>query len=82
MDFKVCAQCGKEIEEQGVLFKRQNFCGDECCEEFEALMLAVEEPALADLHEDAALDDDDLDVSDDLENLDGLDENLDLDDDF
>ncbi len=86
MDFRVCAQCGKEIEGEGIFFHKRYFCSDECCDEYEELLLEDVDP----VPEDLAMDDDedledptleagvDLDDLEDLEDLDGLD----LDDDF
>jgi len=92
MDFKVCAQCGGEIEGQGVLFKKKHFCCDECCEEFEDLLLVGNgpDPVDLDLGDDVDIEDESMDDSADLEDLDedldldldDLDEDLDLDDDF
>jgi hypothetical protein len=74
MDFKVCAQCGKEIEGVGVQFRNRVFCGDECCDEFEAEMSEDVEIPLDDLDEDELLNR----SHDDL----GYREDTDLDDDF
>ena len=59
MDFNVCSQCGKEIEGKGIQFRGRSFCGDECCEEFEAEFSEGKEPQPMDLSGDDA--DDDLD---------------------
>ncbi len=68
MEFNSCAQCGAEIEAQGIHYRGRNFCSDECCEEFAAALESKVEPAEADLAEDDA-DDDALD--DDLGYRDG-----------
>ena len=83
MDFKVCARCGKEIEEQGVLFNKRRFCSDECCEEFEEMLLdgGGPEPEDLDFEAEAEADVDEDDLDEDLD-LDDLDEDLDLDDEF
>ena len=90
MDFAVCAQCGKEIEDKSIVFRKRIFCSDECCEEFEEVFLKKGEPELVDLvveDVDGFGDDDDLDLGDDdeLEDEDELPEDdfdVDADDDF
>jgi hypothetical protein len=61
MDFNVCAQCGMDIEGQGIHFRGRNFCCDECCEEFEADFVSSGEPG----DDDLSADDFD-DIDDDL----------------
>ncbi len=56
MDFKLCAQCGAEIEGNGVLFRNKAFCSDDCCDEFDDKVSLQGVPSLEDLKED--LDDD------------------------
>jgi len=80
MDFNVCAQCGAEIESKGIHFRKNFFCSDECCEEFEAEFAKKIEPVIDEL-DDANLeldDDDTLGYRDD----DDEDEDDPLDDDF
>ena len=74
MDFNSCSRCGSEIEGKGILFRKRNFCSDECCEEFEEDFQTKGEPQVDDLGDD---DTDDLD-DDDL----GFEEGDDEDDDF
>jgi hypothetical protein len=64
MEFNHCVQCGTEIDSKGIQFRGQTFCGDECCEEFEAEFAVTGEPGAADLVNEALADaeiDDDLD---------------------
>ncbi len=64
MEFNHCVQCGTEIEGKGIQFRGQTFCGDECCEEFEAEFAASGEPGAEDLKDEVLADgdlDDDLD---------------------
>ncbi len=49
MDFNACAQCGTEIEGQGIHFRGRNFCSDECCEEYEAEFADKDEPVIDEL---------------------------------
>ncbi len=84
MDFRVCTRCGKEIEGEGILFHKKYFCSDECCEEYEELLLNVGEPVPEELAAEGIEDLDDLtlEVDVDLEDLDDLDDlDLDLEDD-
>ena len=70
MDLSVCAQCGVEIEGEGIRFRGRSFCGDECCEEFEAGVDVDEEPDPAELENEDFTDDDldeDLGYRDDAE---------------
>lgn len=87
MDFKVCSQCGKEIEGAGVLFRENVFCGDECCDEFEEELSAKDVPSLNDLNKDGedllTGTDDDLGYRDDNDLDDDVDDdgfNIDEDD--
>ena len=59
MEISACGQCGKEIEGKGIHFRGRSFCGDECCEEFEAEFAEGSEPAAMDLSGDGAAEDDD-----------------------
>lgn len=61
MDLSACAQCGIDIEGQGIHYRGRNFCSDECCEEFEADFASTGEPDDADLSAD-----DFDDIADDL----------------
>ncbi len=71
MDFQVCVQCGREIEDKGILFRNRHFCSDECCEEFEELYQQKGEPDPKELE----VEEDEV-VVEDLEDL----ENMNLDD--
>jgi len=63
MENQSCAQCGVEIEGKGITFRGHVFCGDECCEEFEAEFAAKGGPDDDDLDDDD-FDDDDFDEDD------------------
>ena len=79
MEFTACCQCGKEIEGKGIHFRGRSFCGDECCEEFEAEFAEGSEPDAMDLSGDGTAED----LDDDLGYRDGPVEEEDaLDDDF
>lgn len=59
MDIIVCSQCGAEIVGKGIHFRSRHFCSDECCDEFDTVLVEGSEPGDMDL---AAADiDDDLD---------------------
>ncbi len=62
MEFAKCAQCGAEIETQGIQFRGKTFCGDECCEKFDASLANGGGPGVADF--DDGLDDEDFDAED------------------
>ena len=66
MDFSVCKQCGTEIDGKGIQFRGNSFCGDECCEAFEANLIEADEPAFEELDEEGL---DDLDGEADDEGL-------------
>ena len=51
-----CFLCGTEIEEKGIHFRGQVFCGDECCEEYEARFAAKGGPGAEDLEDSEAAD--------------------------
>jgi hypothetical protein len=80
MDFNTCAQCGVEIDGQGIHYRGRSFCSDECCEEFEADFAADDEP------DEAALSADDVDDLDDddlgYRNGDDVEDEYDDDDDY
>ncbi len=87
MDFEVCAQCGREIEGLGILFQGRHFCSDECCEEFEELLLVNGEPDPGELELQGIEDldeglEDGLEADPDLDDLEDFDADLDLDDEF
>ena len=63
MKMKACAQCGADIEGEGLVFRGRTFCGDECCEEFQDGFVDDSEPSLDELDEDD-FDDDDFDDDD------------------
>jgi hypothetical protein len=68
MEPKVCTYCGAEITDQGIEFRRQLFCSDECCETWEDEFLDKGVPDLVDLEGDDLEDDeflDDVDLDDD-----------------
>lgn len=52
MELNVCAQCGVEIESKGIHFRGKIFCGDECCEEFEAELVDKGGPEMEDFADD------------------------------
>lgn len=83
-DYKVCTQCGAEIEDSGIQFRGQVFCSDECCEEYETDFQAKDEPEIDELDPDddeiEALDED-LDEDLGYREKENYDEDL-LDDDF
>ena len=83
MDFKICKQCGKEIEGNGVLFRGKVFCGDECCDEYDDEFSSRDIPSLEDLNEDLKEEDESplADTQEDLGYRDGDDLDDDLDDD-
>jgi len=59
MELTQCAQCGVEIEIKGIQFRGKTFCGDECCEKFDAAFTNGGTPGVEDL--DDGLDDEDFD---------------------
>jgi hypothetical protein len=67
MEFSVCAQCGIEIEGKGINFRKQVFCSDECCDEFEEEFNANGEPDLEELDDESlepGFEEDDLGYQD------------------
>jgi len=87
MDSNVCAQCGVEIENKGIHFRKHFFCSDECCEDFDLELTSKGDPVIDDLLDDdldAEDIDEDLDFDEDEdEDEDPLDDDFDLDpDDF
>jgi hypothetical protein len=62
MNLKQCAQCGVGIEIKGIQFRGKTFCGDECCEKFDASFADGGAPGLDDF--DDGLDDEDFDEDD------------------
>ncbi len=52
MDFKVCSQCGKEVEDSGVMFRGKVFCSDGCCDEHEEEFSSSDIPTMKDLSEE------------------------------
>ncbi|MBE0566910.1 MAG: hypothetical protein IH621_13185 [Krumholzibacteria bacterium] len=86
METRICAGCGVGIEGRPVTFRGRDFCGDQCCEEFEVTFALKGGPEEDELDEDLDdfdeddFDDEDLDLDDDEdEDEDAFD--LDLDDD-
>jgi hypothetical protein len=83
MEITQCTYCGIEIEGKGIQFRGKAFCGDECCEEFEAEFIARGEPKLDELAEDEL---DDVDFEDDglgfVEEVDVVSKEFGDDDDF
>ena len=67
MDFSTCVRCGTEIEGKGIHFRGKTFCGDECCEEYEAEHVAKGEPGADDLTDKNVADEnlEELDLGDD-----------------
>lgn len=59
MELTQCAQCGVEIETKGIQFRGKTFCGDECCEKFDADFADGGGPGVDDF--DDGLDDEDFD---------------------
>ena len=59
MEVTQCAQCGVEIETKGIQFRGKTFCGDECCEKFDASLADGGAPGVDDF--DDGLDDEDFD---------------------
>ncbi len=68
-DYKVCTQCGVEIEESGIQLRGKYFCSDECCEKNEEAFLDKDEPVFdelaADDEEEIEITDEDLEYEDD-----------------
>lgn len=79
MDMIVCSQCGAEITGKGIHFRSRHFCSDECCEEFEAAVVAKGEPDPLELASEATGDsvEEDLGYRNDSVEADDI-----LDDDF
>ena len=78
MDFSICAKCGVEIENKGIHFRNHFFCGDECCENFDAEFADKGEPVIDELLDDdldpEELDEDALEFrDDDLDDADDFD---------
>ena len=76
MEPRLCDNCGKEMEDDDIRHRRQVFCSDECCEEFEDRFLENGEPDELDLDDPF---DGDLDEVDEEGELEGLDADDDLD---
>jgi len=78
-----CAQCGGEVDGEGIRHRGRLFCSDECCEEFEEDFLTRGEPGVEELDgdDDDDFDEDDLDIDEDDDDGDFVDDDIDSDDD-
>ncbi len=70
-----CSHCGGEIEGVGIRHRGHLFCGDECCDSFEAEFVSRGVPGADELADDDFEDDEEFELEDeDFEDDDDLDD--------